>query len=790
MKSFKILIAATLLAGVLTGCTKEVFTGIDSSKAGVTDFTYDDINSSATSAAFYWDAAAALKAGATSFSVQLAQKEDFSDVDMYNASVGKTIQAGDAMNDAVTFTGLKEYATYYARVRANYPRSIYSDWAVLKMDGQLACVSVGHGIVSMSFTAPSKIDATAAVYSKINAKWPVIGLADGYVPEWKKSSGTEWTVLSPTAKVECEITGTEPLTSYDVRVRAYRNVDGVPEYTDYVSTSVTTPAKPAFEPQISTAEQLTTFLNEIAATASASDTYTLESDIDLAGAVFAAPVEGFAGVLDGKGHTIKNAEFPTGAFARVTGTVKNIKFSNIKLTTGLITILDTGATLSGVSLDAGCSVNYAEPATAINLGDLVCENYGTIENCSNASTLKLEFAAAPKQPINIGGIAGFSNGKVKGCTNTGARSISIAAPASGTFHCFGGVVGQYAVQPEAIGVENCTNEGAISVEYGTAVYFFTGGVVGGSPADKSTPGNYGIIAGCINKGTVSMHYISGGSGAYPNIGGVVGYTEGYLKDCENFGAISLLCDSEANTWTCPRIAGVGGTVTCGANGCKNHGTLSSTALFAGGTAGNKGAGNIASGCWGGVIASAGPYESDGTVVFEKCVNDANLDFVQGTITETPNSYYGAVFGYVTGKIDDCHNTGDITVTTPTAIARLGGITGGCKYTITNSDNSGKVTLNNTCVKATNWRGFVGGIIGDYSAAGDVTMTKCTNSGAVTFKSTATTTASTISCIGGLVGCKKAGTTVTFTDCTNTGAVTAESGSSATTDNFIGGDYNS
>ena len=88
MKSFKILIAAAAVTAVLfSGCQKEVFTGIDKSKAGVTDFTYDEIMSSPSTVSLVWNPSAAKTAGATSFSVQLAKKEDFSDVDMYEPSI-------------------------------------------------------------------------------------------------------------------------------------------------------------------------------------------------------------------------------------------------------------------------------------------------------------------------------------------------------------------------------------------------------------------------------------------------------------------------------------------------------------------------------------------------------------------------------------------------------------------------------------------------------------------------------------------------------------------------------
>ena len=72
MKSFKILIAAVAVTAVLfSGCKKEpVFTGVDSTKAGVTDFTYDETMSSPTSISLVWNPQKALDAGATSISVE------------------------------------------------------------------------------------------------------------------------------------------------------------------------------------------------------------------------------------------------------------------------------------------------------------------------------------------------------------------------------------------------------------------------------------------------------------------------------------------------------------------------------------------------------------------------------------------------------------------------------------------------------------------------------------------------------------------------------------------------
>ena len=790
MKSFKILIAAAAVTAVLfSGCQKEkVFTGIDSTKAGVTDFNSDETMSSESAVSFVWNPTAALQAGATSFSVQLAEKEDFSDVDMYEPTRGKTIQRDATVNDGVIFTGMSEYKMYYARIRANYPRSVYSEWTVLMDGNDLACISVGHGLVNMSFSAPKVLNLNAPAYSKVVATWSLVGKADGYAAEWKKSSDSSWNVLPETVKAAAEILDLEAQTSYDVRVRAFRGTDSK-EYTDYIQESITTPEKPPFEPNIKEKDAFIQFVTTIAATSVASDVITLENDLDLGGAELPLS-EGFAGKFDGKGHTVSNAVIPDGLFGVLSGSIENLKLSGITLKNSLALSATAGSKIANVTLDKNCVLDFPEPAESASFGALAGISEGTVEKCSSAATASFKFAALPKASCNWGGLVGYTKGVVSECSNSGKFALSVEAPASGTFHCFGGVVGMYEGEAGKSVVVKCTNTGEVSVEYGTAVYFYTGGVVGGTPSAKAAPGNYGVIDGCTNEGNVSMHYIAGGSGAYPNIGGVVGYTEGQLKGCVNKGDISIVCDSDSNTWTCARLAGVGGAVTQGASDCHNYGHLSVSALLAGGTAGNRGAGNIETSCFGGVIGAAGPYEASNDVLFEKCTNEVDLELSIGTLTETPNHHVGAVFGFATGKIDNCQNKGNFTVTCPTAINRLGGIAGGSKCDVSNCTNSGNLKVVHPAITKNDWRAFMGGITADANKAPSApTYTKCVNSGNITFESTATPATSKTSALGGIVGCGKSGVEITFTDCSNTGKLAFTSPGAVVTGELRGGDYN-
>ena len=522
------------------------------------------------------------------------------------------------------------------------------------------------------------------------------------------------------------------------------------------------------------------------------------SEIDMAGKSFTSSI-GFAGVLDGNGCVIKNLSSGTPLFNNLRGTVKNLVFDNSCCFSPTVPVFgaiadESYGLVSGIVNNA--EVIYAEGSideanSTITFGSLVGSNYGTVENCSNTAAVTLHYStlSKDKQSCIWGGLVGYTAGAVRNCLNSGSFAVKVATPASGAFHSIGGIVGMYdGISGQSV-VTGCSNTGDVSLEHGTAAYFAVGGVVGSSPSGKQTPGNYGVVDNCTNEGNVSIHYINGGSGAYPNVGGVVGYTEGQLTSCINRGNISILCDSESLTWTGIRIAGVGGTVTRGASQCHNYGRITVDALCAGGTYGNRGLGNIASCCFAGVVALAGPYTADSSVLFEKCYNHVDLDLAIKTLTETSNHYCGGVFGYVTGTIADSENDGNITITCPTSINRLGGIAAGCCFGVSGCTNRGALVLNHPAITKTDWRSFIGGIVADASKAGATTCSNCANSGNLSFYSTATPSSSKVSALGGIVGCGAADSQIEFSNCSNNGSFEFNSSGLVVTGDLRGGDYN-
>lgn len=166
MKINRLLTAALItFATVFTGCVKESVwereTGIDSSKAAPEGFSFDANVSSNTAIAVYWDGAAAKAAGAQSFLVQLTDKTNMDKGNTWDSQVTKVFQISDdptAKYESAKFEGLTEGKRYYVRVRANYPGSVYSEWAyIASPEGKEIQCEVGTGPINPEAVTPESL---------------------------------------------------------------------------------------------------------------------------------------------------------------------------------------------------------------------------------------------------------------------------------------------------------------------------------------------------------------------------------------------------------------------------------------------------------------------------------------------------------------------------------------------------------------------------------------------------------------------------------------------------------
>lgn len=188
MKINKMLIAVlAMVAVVLSSCKDDdPAVGIDSGMPAPAVY-FDADNSAGKTIAVYWNPLQAISAGATSFTVQLVKTVE-SEGDVYDNATSQTFAAVNAdgqYQDLARFENLTRGRIFYVRVRANYPRSVYSDWvlaAVSETNPKEARIMVGTGIVDDNVIETSaldaKVEAATITESTAIAWWSTSEFAD------------------------------------------------------------------------------------------------------------------------------------------------------------------------------------------------------------------------------------------------------------------------------------------------------------------------------------------------------------------------------------------------------------------------------------------------------------------------------------------------------------------------------------------------------------------------------------------------------------------------------------
>ena len=690
MKSFKILIAAAAMVTALaSGCMKEpVVTGIDSSKACAKDLTYDPTNSSDKALAFWWNADDALKAGATSFSVQLYKAEDATDIDMYDSSVGQTVQANATTNDAVIFSGLTKGSKYYARVRANYPRSVYSDWCYYTVDGEKYQVKVGSGPIRPGeFESPYPLELLTALSKSLEVGWNTVDGSTGYVLEYKLSSASSWTALPATAAVKAEILDLTPDTQYDIRVKAVASG----KESQYATLTASTAPESSLPTEMKTADEFITWLTDGAPIADPSVTYSLVNDLDFTGKNV-IPAESFPGVLDGKGHALKNLNLSSPLFAENKGTIRDLV------------------------IDASCKFDFTIPEAA----SIVLNNYGTVSGCTNNATIKFA-AESLADPAVIGGIAAFNyGGKITGCTNNGDVTFDIA----GTSVAFG--VGGIAGYSDGE-ISSNTNNGGVSASAERCATKKAIGTISSATGCMGGILAYGgagmTVTSCVNNGALyyNMFKIEGASANMNRnqVGGIVAAPFGDVVGCTNTGKIEAYAVSSADAVFSSNeyivgVAGISGGdyFTTGNNvsniiDCVNEGDI-----FV------KFDASKSNSTVGGIVAWPGVEGAEQTVVTRNCINKGNV-----TVGGYGKGRFGGIQGG-SGNLEGCKNYGTVTNNTNVSGSCVGGVCGYRNYNmfIRNCENYGDVV--NTHAELVYTGGLIGAWGGQDFNSGEGCVVKC------------------------------------------------------------------
>lgn len=672
MKSFKLLAASlTLIALCSTGCQKETFTGIDTSKPQVADFICVEAPHSGKTITMGWNAEKAVAAGATSFTLQLVEDKDGLHPDNYNTALSATVQVEDGVTSYIgKIAGQEKGNCYYVRVRANYKKSIYSDWTWLTYsNGKPALFKCGRGIITEGIEDPYMYKVTPTS-TGIIVKWDAISYATGYVLEYKKTSDSEWTTISLDKEdVICKIKDLPSLTEYQVRMLTITE-DGPSEYCE--TQTVTTRQPGSFKKEMATADELMSWLESGVVEVEAGETYSIVNDIDLNGENFSAMDEPLLGTFDGNGFTISGVTAPV--FYQNEGTIKN------------------------VTIKGEIKIENDAP----EFGALLTTNKGTVDNVK--VDVNVTFETVADADMYIGGVACYNEGVMNNVENLGA--IKVSQKLSTNFEknvCIGGIIS--AASEPSSQLISCTNKGAISYTVDKKDPNVKVGILGSAVA-----GIAGFVQGsvkdCVNSGAITQKIpfsiASAGKGFLPYLAGKV-FTEatyygtpatagiaGYslsedpsqplLEGCVNNGPVNFTATSiNEYTTTVQRVQAAG--IIANPYGlikdCTNNGALS----FQANTTTGSASGGTYLMCCGGIGGGDWFPASQAATNYEGCVNNGAIEYVKYDKVGSSNSTCGGIVGWPGAEgsrsnvTKNCTNNGDITFS-GTGKARVGGIHGG------------------------------------------------------------------------------------------------------------------
>lgn len=506
---------------------------------------------------------------------------------------------------------------------------------------------------------------------------------------------------------------------------------------------------------------------------------TIVNDIDLTGETLTS-ASSFKGTLDGRGHSIKNwTSNGVALFEKLDSDQEN----------------KVGGIIKNLIIDQNCKLTPIFSGDRFGFLAKETLSYSCVENCVNNAQVNVTVSSLSGTKI-YGNLIGVGYGSVKGCTNNG--NITILVEGNANRMNLGGVIGYSNVATQMNGgaddymALNCTNTGNISYTVnGTSGHVYIGGVLSGSsPAEGAitaqTPSK-GTVKGCVNTGNIEYTLKNGGSleegkgtaanGNYYNIGGVLGYAEGDVKECVNGqenttkGSVTIIVPTmtDGNAVSRPCVGGVVGFSLFGVDSSTNYGHLSVKGSYANAGALQQGTGSFIGASFGGVAGLVGFTAAAQKV--NNCKNYGDLEFdLWMKVGSGTTSYVGGVVGNSFATLSECSNNGALNLKSCAKQNRIGGIVGNCSGGVLNSTNNGVITGNFTG-EAGNAQVSFGGIMG----YGSRVFNGNTNNADLTLNHSSTTSGVVF---GGVVGYYNDGTTGSKTASgLNTGKVTYNSDAS-------------
>ena len=351
---------------------------------------------------------------------------------------------------------------------------------------------------------------------------------------------------------------------------------------------------------IDTPEKLVAFLT--ASTAETTTDYIMTKDVDMKG-VTVPTAAGFKGTFDGKGKTIKNLAATAPLFATLDGTVKDLTLEGAFTYTtsaenkifGALAAVSTGTVSNVVNKASVTATSDADQAAdAYLLGGLIGKSSGTVTKCTNEGAVSLTGKALTG--TMVAGVVAYASADVDECTNKGKVSLNYTYTWKKAAYDYITLAKEQLV-PGVAGVVGITHESKVTnaKNYGEIVYNET--AIENLDGNKNRHQIGGIVAApngdvenCVNEGAVSVTSVSSTRAAFSAfenivcVGGISGggfhskdQTNSSFKSCDNKGNITLDFDVAKSNSVVGGIVGwlgvEGATLVATVEKCSNTGNL-------------------------------------------------------------------------------------------------------------------------------------------------------------------------------------------------------------------------
>ena len=484
-------------------------------------------------------------------------------------------------------------------------------------------------------------------------------------------------------------------------------------------------------------------------------------------------------------------------------------------------IISDCSNYGAISFNANAAGGGGISYESTTIGGVAATTYSTIRDNNNYGTITVEKGNI--KALFVGGVTGTAkNSSFSNSHNHTGANIWVKEPVRNFGITVGGVVAgtTYVNKAATDIVENCTNDGSITIEASTdsavtlddSRLYRIGGVLGyinktiancenKANGDITISGNIilsrnnaqsgfnvaGVYAysstvgdhtGNINRGDINVYTnVSKNSAAKADettyyrldIGGVVAHTQRPpVGKEENFGHITIgKADGTAMSISANGIyiGGITGQRYSRGIGTNASGNNSGhITINKGVTLNTNGIGLFIGGC--------SAYNATSTTYNNYC-NSGKITVAGST---DGLAYIGGVGGCVTGSLNGCNNTGDVTVSATTGGGTcVGGGAGYSTGSITSSSNSGAVSVSSTTTGTTYVGGYIGYNIGEAEFSG------VSNTGDVTFSGNS---GNNTLALGGMIGANN--NACAFTNCSNNGVVTLTKDAKAQKVHYVGG----